>query len=113
MQRSIILTENAQCIFRLDANQKNGQDNLEKEIATFIVQLENKKNMIDSKKVIKQIQKMNHLGIDTIVDFFSNQENINRFTQELNKTSTEIRNDFSIRFSKQNIKAKLLEALKL
>jgi hypothetical protein len=111
MNRSIILNENGQQIFRLDVQIKHGQDNIEQDIASFVTQLDNKKNMVSSKKVISNINKLNHFGIDTIFDFFAEPSNVDRFAKELDQSSQSIKSDLKVRFSRQNIRKNLVAAL--
>jgi hypothetical protein len=111
MNRSITLNEDGKQIFRFDVQIKHGQDNLEYDIAAFAVQLERKKNMVSCKKIISNINKLNHFGLDTMFDFFSDPSNVSRFAKELHNSTTVISTDLKSRFSRQNIKQNLLEAL--
>jgi hypothetical protein len=111
MNRSITLNEDGKQIFRFDVNIKHGQDNLEYDIAAFAVQLEQKKNMISCKKVISNINRLRHFGLDTMFDFFSEPSNVDRFAKELHNSTENISVDLKARFSRQNIRKNLLEAL--
>lgn len=113
MKRSIILTENERPIFRSDFVTKNGQDDLENEVALFIMHLERSKNMIESTKVIQKLQQMKHTSLDTILNFFCDASNVDIFVAELNNEVQNIKTDLRIRFNRKNIRANLVEALKI
>lgn len=106
-QRALILTENGMPIFRQDFV-VNGNDNLERDIAVFVHQLAIKKDMVNALKVVKNINQLEHFGVNNIIDFFSQPQNIQLFVRELNGVSTEAKNYFS----RDNIRYALAEALK-
>ncbi len=111
MKRTIILTENEKVIFRMDSVIKNGKDDIENDIAKFIVELDKKKNMVNCKKVIKHIENKNLMTLDSILDYFAQPGNISLFAKSLNEEINNVKINFET--EKIRIKQNLIEALKV
>lgn len=111
MQRAVILTENGEPIFRYDVKPHCNNDDLEMDIAQFIVQLAHKKGMVNPRYVIRKIEKLEHLSLGMVLDFFSEPANVRAFMSELKRSKQEIDKDLKVRFSRANIRRCLREAL--
>jgi len=72
-KRALIITENEKLIVRHDIN-VNGYDNIEKDLFNFIIMLDKKKNMINSKKVMNMLKAYHGITLSDTVDLVINNK---------------------------------------
>ncbi len=73
-KRGLILTDNEKVVMRNDSN-VNGYDNIEKDMFNFIIALDEKKNILNSKKLMNMLKIYHGITISDTIDIFTNNKN--------------------------------------
>jgi hypothetical protein len=73
-KRALIITENEKLIVRHDIN-VNGYDNIEKDLFNFIIMLDKRKNMINSKKLMNMLKAYHGITLSDTIDIFTDNKN--------------------------------------